>query len=87
LPPVSIDRSFKKRLAKKPVALQGAILECITRLREDPLHPGLKTKKMGGTDNVFEARVDQANRVTFHWAGDTIVMRNHCNHDMLKRSP
>jgi hypothetical protein len=33
------------------------------------------------------AYVDDANRVTFHYAGATIVMRNNCNHDIARRSP
>lgn len=87
LTPVAIDKSFKRRLAKKPAKLQGAILEAVQRLREDPYHPSLHTKKMQGQRDVFEARVDQANRITFHWEGDTIYLRNHCNHDVLIRSP
>lgn len=62
-------------------------MECIARLAENPRHPGLRTKRlqvsMGGTA-VFSARVDRANRLTFHWDGSTIVLRNHCNHDILK---
>jgi hypothetical protein len=67
--------------------MQGAILECVRRLREDWRHPALRTKKMEGHPDVFEARVDRANRVTCHWEGDTIVLRNHCNHAMLQRNP
>jgi hypothetical protein len=42
---------------------------------------------MQGYKGVYEAYVDKGNRVTFHYddAG-RIVMRNHCNHDIL-RSP
>lgn len=31
--------------------------------------------------------VDRASRVTFHYDGQRIVMRNNCNHDIIKRSP
>lgn len=87
LTPVAIDKTFKRRLAKKPHKLQGAIMEAVLRLRENPNHPSLRTKKMQGQREVFEARVDAANRITFHWQGDTIYLRNHCNHDVLTRSP
>lgn len=43
---------------------------------------------MQGFEGVWEAYVDRGNRVTFHYDEDgSIVMRNHCNHDMLTRSP
>jgi mRNA-degrading endonuclease YafQ of YafQ-DinJ toxin-antitoxin module len=86
LPDLDIPPSFRKRLGKKTVSMQGSILECLTRLADNPKHPGLHTHKMKGTrDDVWEAYVDQANRVTFHWSGDVIVLRNHCNHDILRR--
>lgn len=38
-------------------------------------------------EGVWEAYVDRGNRVTFEYAVDgSIVLRNHCNHDILKRS-
>ena len=41
---------------------------------------------MQGHRGVWEAYVDRANRVTFHYADDgTIVLRKNCNHDILRR--
>jgi hypothetical protein len=88
VPPLSIPPSFKRELARKPVQLQAAILECVARLGDDPRHQSLQTHRVQGTRGVvFEAYVDRANRVTFHWDGPTIVLRKHCNHDMLQRRP
>jgi hypothetical protein len=87
MPRITIDVPFKKRLAKKSPELQAAVLRCVKRLGEDPRHPGLNVHKMQGLDGVWEAYVDQGNRVTFEWSGDEIVLRNHCNHDMLRRNP
>jgi hypothetical protein len=42
---------------------------------------------VGGTRGVWEAYVDSANRVTFHWEGDTIVLRNNCRHEIVTQSP
>lgn len=82
--PVTIPDSFKRELDAKPPALAGAIVECVVRLGENMRHPGLRTHKMRGRDGVFEAYVDQKNRVTFHYEAGGIVMRKHCNHDILK---
>jgi hypothetical protein len=82
-----IPKPFRRTLRKKPLVMRLAITECIKRLAENPRHPGLHTHRVQGTDGVFEAYVDDGNRLTFHYEGSTIVLRNHCNHDMLKRNP
>jgi len=64
--------------------MQAAIARCIELLGDNPRHPGLHTHRVQGTAGVWEAYVDRANRVTFHWAGPAIVLRNNCNHDILK---
>ena len=87
LTPVATEPTWRRRFAKKSIVMQGAILECVTRLREDPSHPSLHVKKMQGHRDVYEARVDKGNRITFHWEQGTIVLRNHCNHDVLRRNP
>lgn len=57
-------------------------------LADDPRHPGLQTHRVQGSRGVFEAYVDRANRVTFHYddAG-RIVLRNNCTHEILTRRP
>ena len=82
--PLDVPPSFKKRLAKKPPALQAAIIECMTRLSGDTRHPSLQTHPVRGHKGVFEAYIDKANRLTFHYDSGRIVLRNHCNHDILK---
>lgn len=46
------------------------------------------THHVRGTKNpkVFEAYVDMKNRVSWHWDDGAIVLRNHCNHDIIKRA-
>ena len=61
--------------------------ECCQRLVDDPRHPGLSVHPVQGHPGVWEAYVDQGNRVTFHHERDPdcIVMRNNCNHDILRQ--
>jgi hypothetical protein len=89
MPEYVIPPSFKKVLAAKRPRLQGAILECIARLGENPRHPSLQTHLARGVPGggVFEAYVDRANRVTFHYDAGRIVLRNNCNHDILRKNP
>jgi hypothetical protein len=87
MPPLRIPESFTKSLDKKPPELAGAIVKCVDQLGDNPRHPSLQTHPVRGTRNpkIFEAYVDMKNRVTFHWDQGRIVMRVHCNHDILKR--
>ena len=87
MPSFKLDATFKKRLLKKTPASQGSILECIKRLGDNPRHPGLHTHRVQGIPGVFEAYVDDANRLIFHYESGVIVLRNHCNHSMPSRSP
>jgi hypothetical protein len=87
MPEFVVPKRFKRRLNKKKPPLQGAILEAVARLAENPRHPGLQTHRVQGHAGVFEAYVDEANRLTFEWNGPVIVLRNHCNHDMIKLNP
>jgi hypothetical protein len=87
MPDIIIPRSFRKRLRKKPLQLQGAILECVQRLSFDPRYPGLQAHRVQGTAGVWEAYVDRSNRVTYHYEGGAIVMRNHCDHRIIDENP
>lgn len=88
--PLDIPTRFKRQLRKKTPQLQDAILECVEKLGENSRHPSLQTHELQSRKGVFEAYVDKANRITFHYerrAGQRfIVLRKHCNHDIL-RSP
>jgi hypothetical protein len=65
--------------------MQVSIARCLALLAENPRHPGLHTHRVQGSAGVWEAYVDSANRVTFHYDGPKIVLRNNCNHDILRR--
>jgi hypothetical protein len=79
-----LSKSFRKRLAKKNPSQAGSILRCISQLDENPRHPGLHTHRVQGVQGVWEAYVDEGNRVTFHYEAGDLVLRNHCNHDILR---
>ena len=87
MPELVIPDQFKRLVEAKAPPLAGAIAECVHRLGENPRHPSLRTHQVRGTRNpkVFEAYVDRKNRVTFHWDEGRVVLRNNCNHDILKR--
>jgi putative component of toxin-antitoxin plasmid stabilization module len=85
LTPVRVTPRFKKLYSKKPEEMKTVIDGAVTQLRVDPRHNGLHTHRVWGAKGVWEARLDKGNRLTFHWDGDTIVLRAHCNHEILKK--
>lgn len=64
--------------------MQAAILRTVKKLDEDPKRPGLRVHRIEGADGVWEASVDDANRITFERHGADFYFLNHCNHDILK---
>jgi hypothetical protein len=76
----AFDRAFKKKTPE----MQGAILRTLKRLSEGDRSPGLGVKKMQGFKGIYEARVDDANRVTFERRDGVLYLRANCNHDILK---
>jgi len=85
--PIDVAPRFKRAYKKKPPEMQAVIDRAVARLRANPRDPALGTHKIWGTPGVWAADLDRGNRLTFHWDGDTIVLRNHCNHDILNRNP
>jgi mRNA-degrading endonuclease YafQ of YafQ-DinJ toxin-antitoxin module len=85
VPEIDVPPSFKRTAQKKPPALRAAIARCVELLADNPRHPGLQTHRLQGSPGVWEAYIDQANRVTFHYDGQVIVLRKNCNHDILRR--
>lgn len=88
MPPLRRTNRFKKNFQKKPPQDQSRILRALEKLKRDPEYPGLHSKRVQGTDHVWESRVDRANRITWEWGNDgAVVLRNNCNHDVPGRAP
>jgi len=87
--PLEIPPRFKRQLGKKTPELQDAILQCVEKLGENSRRPSLRTHELQSCKGVFEAYVDKANRITFHYERRQgqrhIVLRKHCDHDILRK--
>jgi hypothetical protein len=77
---------LKRTARKKERRLREAIARCVELLGEEERRPGLHTHRVAGSPGVWEAYIDQANRVTFHWDDQgRIVLRRNCSHSILQR--
>lgn len=61
--------------------------KAIRLLRENPRHPGLRVKRIKGTEGIWEARVSRSIRMTFEVHGDLIILRNIGKHDKTLARP
>jgi len=54
---------------------------------ENLRHPGLRVKKIQGTETIWEARAGLAIRITFEIKGEAILLRNVGRHDKTLKRP
>ena len=85
--PVRRSKRFNRAFLKLPPQLQGKVLRALRLLDEDFRHPGLRAKRVRGTDDVYEARVDYKHRMTYQRRGEWLVMRNVGPHDDVLDKP
>jgi mRNA interferase RelE/StbE len=84
---------FKQAYQNLPAAIQDKAKKAFRLFQEDPRHPSLVVKKIKGTADIWEGRVDQQYRFTFQYEKDTdsgervVVFRNIDNHDECLKNP
>lgn len=84
--PIRRSERFNKAFLKLPPQVQVRVLKALALLDVDFRHPGLQAKRVQGSDDVFEARVDQRYRLTYQRQGEWLVLRNVGPHeDVLDR--
>ena len=53
-------------------------------LSQNPLHPSLRTKRIQGTDNLFECSVNMDIRIIWYYEDDKLIMLLDVgHHDIL----
>lgn len=72
---------FKRAWERLEEAERDLARKALRNLAADISYPALRTRKMTGTDSVWEARVSRSLRVTFEIQRDVMVLRNIGRHD------
>ena len=71
----NLSSQDKKQLMKK-----------LELLANDPAHPSLRTKRIKGTDKLFECSVSMSIRIIWYYEGNTmIILVDVGHHDILKQ--
>ncbi len=63
------------------------VKKAIRLLVTNPHDPGLRVKKMQGTEDIWEARASRSLRLTFEMHGDVLILRNVGAHDATLKNP
>jgi mRNA interferase RelE/StbE len=79
--------SFKKAYQKLPEQIKTKIAKQLELMSLNFRHPSLHTKRIQGTDGIWEARVDYSYRMSFEILDDTIYLRVVGNHDDVLKKP
>ena len=78
---IARTESFKKAWGQLSDQQKELARKAIEHLIADMRYPGLRVKKIRGTEHIWEARVSRSIRMTFQIAGETIILRNVGQHD------
>lgn len=84
---------FKKAYLSLPKHVQKKAVKAFQLFRENPAYPSLVVKKIQGNSEIWEGRIDQQYRFTFHYESQSdtdkkvCVFRNIDNHDECLKNP
>jgi mRNA-degrading endonuclease RelE of RelBE toxin-antitoxin system len=78
---------FKKSYKKLPKDEQKALHKKLSLMGRNPHHPSLRTKKVRGTNDIFECSVSMSIRMTWKHDSESIVLRVVGKHDEVLKNP
>ena len=84
---VKAYKSFSKAYRALPQNIQNKVDKQIEHLETNLLYPSLHTKKIKGTEDIWEIRVDIHYRMTLEITGNAIYLRTVGNHDEVLKNP
>lgn len=76
-------KKFSKAYRALPPEIRAKVVKAFKLFKQNQRHPSLRVKKMEGKQDIYEGRIDQNYRFTFHYEDDQVVFRNVGKHDIL----
>ena len=70
-----------------PADVKKALKKQLDLMADNPRHPLLRTKKIKGHENIFEASITINIRMTWEYFEDGILLRNIGEHDKTLHNP
>jgi mRNA-degrading endonuclease YafQ of YafQ-DinJ toxin-antitoxin module len=85
--PIKLSERFASKYEDLPLNLRLKVDKAISLLNENFRHPGLRSHRIKGYEDIYEAHVDQKYRMTYERRSDVLIMRNVDNHDECLKNP
>jgi len=82
-----VTARFRRAFAALSGEEQALVEKALRALTTDLRHPGLRVKRIQGTQRIWEARASRSLRITFEVEGDAVVLRNVGRHDATLARP
>ena len=82
---ITFSDRFKKHYKNLHPTLQKQISEKVNILTENPIHPSLRTKRLKGTNDLYECSINMSIRLIWYYKNQNmIILLDVGNHDILK---
>jgi mRNA interferase RelE/StbE len=78
---------FRRAFAALTDADAARVEKALRLLANDPRHPGLRVKRMQGTEGIWEARASDSLRISFEMHGGLLILRMVGSHDATLKNP
>lgn len=76
---------FKEKVQLLPGNIKKALKNKL--MDENPKHPSLRSKKVQGTIDIYEASITMSYRLTWQYYEDGVLLRNIGEHDKTLKKP
>ena len=82
----TFTRRFEKHYKNLTVQEKRQLQNKLTLLSSNPSHPSLRTKRIQGTDSLYESSVNMDIRIIWYYEDDVmIILVDIGHHDILKQ--
>jgi mRNA interferase RelE/StbE len=78
---------FRRAFAVLTDADAARAEKALRLLANDARYPGLRVKRVQGTEGIWEARAGDSLRITFEMHGDLLILRMVGPHDATLKNP
>ena len=78
---------FKVNYLKLNDEIKKKVKTKLKLMAENQMHPSLRTKRVQGTQNIFEASINLNIRMTWQYVENGILIRNIGEHDETLKKP
>ena len=78
---------FKEKVKQLHPNVKKALKNELELMYQNPKHPSLRTKKIKGSSDIYEASITMNYRMTWQYYKEGILLRNIGEHDKTLQNP